>query len=113
MNRKPDQWGSFFYKQEDDVLRFKSKPQKAEFREWLEFTAQPEGDNALTGSRRVLQPRIRRGEHTRQSYASVRIQRSVVNRCRSSKCHHHREVTPNRGTVIPRSTRGFTSTCAL
>ncbi len=30
-------WGSYFYKQEEDVLRTTVQPQKGEFREWLQF----------------------------------------------------------------------------
>lgn len=30
-------WGSYFYKQADDVLRFNVKPQQAPFQEWLSY----------------------------------------------------------------------------
>jgi hypothetical protein len=37
-NRDKDIWGAFSYKQEDDVLRVKVKPQPAEFTEWMTFS---------------------------------------------------------------------------
>jgi tetratricopeptide (TPR) repeat protein len=30
-----DAWGSFFYEKDNDVLRIKAKPEKAEFKEWM------------------------------------------------------------------------------
>ena len=31
-------WGSFFYKQDEDALRVKVKPQSRDFQEWLDYT---------------------------------------------------------------------------
>ena len=46
LNKDNAAWGSFFYKQENDQLRFKVKPQTAEFQEWLAYTFQnPQPDN--------------------------------------------------------------------
>lgn len=37
-NRNADAWGSYFYDEKDDALRVKAKAEKAEYREWLDFT---------------------------------------------------------------------------
>lgn len=36
-NKVADQWGSFIYDQTKDALRVTTKPEKAEFREWMSF----------------------------------------------------------------------------
>jgi Protein of unknown function (DUF2911) len=47
LNKKSDQWGAYFYKQEDDVLRFNVKPQAAEATEWFDVDAVPLSENAM------------------------------------------------------------------
>ncbi len=37
-NKDKDIWGAYSYKQEDDVLRIKVKPQPTEFTEWMTFS---------------------------------------------------------------------------
>jgi tetratricopeptide (TPR) repeat protein len=37
LNKDYQAWGSFFYEQENDLLRLKVKPQEAEFEEWMMF----------------------------------------------------------------------------
>jgi tetratricopeptide (TPR) repeat protein len=37
LNSDHQAWGSYFYEPDKDVLRFKVKPDKAEFAEWLQF----------------------------------------------------------------------------
>jgi tetratricopeptide (TPR) repeat protein len=43
-------WGSFFYKQENDLMRFKVKPQPADFQEWLIYTFDEVTPNSATAS---------------------------------------------------------------
>jgi tetratricopeptide (TPR) repeat protein len=38
LNKDYRAWGSFFYKEENDLMRFKVKPQPSEFQEWLMYT---------------------------------------------------------------------------
>jgi hypothetical protein len=38
INKNPNTWGAYDYKQEEDVLRFKVKPEAGEHQEWLIFT---------------------------------------------------------------------------
>ncbi|MDZ7626344.1 MAG: DUF2911 domain-containing protein [Ignavibacteriaceae bacterium] len=38
LNKDYRAWGSFFYKEENDLMRFKVKPQSSEFQEWLMYT---------------------------------------------------------------------------
>ena len=47
LNRKSDQWGAYFYKAEDDVLRFAAKPQPAEATEWFDIDTVPVSDRAI------------------------------------------------------------------
>ncbi len=42
-NRIPHQWGAFNYNPQFDSLRVKTKPQSAEFTEWLNFGFEPTG----------------------------------------------------------------------
>ena len=41
LNKKPKQWGAYFYKQEEDLLRFDVKPQTGPATEWMAFTMTP------------------------------------------------------------------------
>lgn len=43
LNKRPVQWGSFFYKPEEDVLRFEVKPEPGPMTEWMTFTLLPAG----------------------------------------------------------------------
>jgi hypothetical protein len=43
-------WGSFFYKEENDFMRFKVKPQTVEFQEWLMYTFDEVTPNSVTAS---------------------------------------------------------------
>ncbi len=46
LNKDNSAWGSFFYNQENDQLRFKVKPQTADNQDWLAYTFQnPQPDN--------------------------------------------------------------------
>jgi hypothetical protein len=48
LNRKSDQWGAYFYKAEDDVLRFNVKPEPlAETAEWFDVDAVPLSNRAM------------------------------------------------------------------
>lgn len=48
VSRKNDQWGSYFYKSEDDVLRFGAKPETlAEAVEWFDIDTVPVSDRAV------------------------------------------------------------------
>lgn len=46
LNKKPKQWGAYFYKQEEDLLRFDVKPQTGPATEWMAFTMTPSGGDA-------------------------------------------------------------------
>jgi tetratricopeptide (TPR) repeat protein len=43
-------WGSFFYKEENDLMRFKVKPQSSEFQEWLMYAFDDVTSNSTTAS---------------------------------------------------------------
>jgi tetratricopeptide (TPR) repeat protein len=43
LNKQPKQWGSYFYKAEEDVLRFDVQPQAGPFTEWMVFEITPAG----------------------------------------------------------------------
>ena len=43
-------WGSFFYNEENDLMRFKAKPQTADFQEWLRYTFDEVTPNSATAS---------------------------------------------------------------
>jgi hypothetical protein len=47
VNKTPDQWGAFAYKQEQDALRFQVKPQAAPFREWFDIDIVPLSDRVM------------------------------------------------------------------
>ena len=38
INKNPNGWGAYGYKQDEDLLRFKVKPEMAEHQEWMMFT---------------------------------------------------------------------------
>lgn len=44
LSRKAKQWGAFFYKPEDDLLRFDVQPQTGPFTEWMVFQITPDGN---------------------------------------------------------------------
>lgn len=43
LNKNPQQWGAYYYKPEEDLLRFDVKPQTGAMTEWLEFHITPAG----------------------------------------------------------------------
>ncbi|HSN87649.1 MAG TPA: DUF2911 domain-containing protein [Thermoanaerobaculia bacterium] len=43
LNKQPKQWGAYFYKAEEDVLRFDVQPQAGPFTEWMVFEITPAG----------------------------------------------------------------------
>ena len=47
LNKEPKQWGSYFHKPEQDLLRFNVKPQPAEMHEWFDIDVVPVSDRAL------------------------------------------------------------------
>jgi len=47
INKVPDQWGAFSYKQEQDLLRFDAKPEAAPHREWLDIDIVPLNDRTM------------------------------------------------------------------
>ena len=47
LNKVHDQWGAFSYQQEQDVLRFKARPEAAPHREWFEIDIVPVSDRAM------------------------------------------------------------------
>jgi len=48
LNKQPKQWGAYFYKQEEDLLRFDVKPQPGPATEWMAFHMTPAGSDAAT-----------------------------------------------------------------
>jgi hypothetical protein len=50
LNKDYRAWGSFFYKEENDFMRFKVKPQTADFQEWLMYTFDEVSPNSVTAS---------------------------------------------------------------
>ena len=44
LNRKAKQWGAYFYKAEEDFLRFDVQPQTGPFTEWMVFQITPAGN---------------------------------------------------------------------
>jgi Protein of unknown function (DUF2911) len=46
LNKQPKQWGAYFYKQEEDLLRFDVKPQTGPATEWMAFHMTPSGTDA-------------------------------------------------------------------
>jgi tetratricopeptide (TPR) repeat protein len=52
LNKDYRAWGSFFYKEENDLIRFKVKPQTADFQEWLMYTFDDVSPSSATASLR-------------------------------------------------------------
>jgi len=50
LNKDYRAWGSFFYIEENDFMRFKVKPQTADFHEWLMYTFDEVSPNSVTAS---------------------------------------------------------------
>lgn len=50
LNKDYRAWGSFFYKEENDLMRFKVKPVTSEFQEWLMYTFDEVTPNSVTAS---------------------------------------------------------------
>lgn len=48
LNKKADQWGAYFYKQEEDLLRFDVKPQPGAATEWMSFSITPASETSAT-----------------------------------------------------------------
>ena len=44
LNKKSKQWGAYFYKAEEDLLRFDVQPQTGPFTEWMVFQITPAGN---------------------------------------------------------------------
>ena len=47
VNKQNKQWGAYFYKPEQDLVRFTVKPQAAEFREYFDISLIPVSDSSL------------------------------------------------------------------
>ena len=43
LNKQPEQWGAYFYKPEQDLLRFEVKPEPGPATEWMTFDLTPAG----------------------------------------------------------------------
>lgn len=52
LNKDYRAWGSFFYKEENDLMRFKVKPVSSDFQEWLIYTFDEVTPNSVTASLR-------------------------------------------------------------
>jgi tetratricopeptide (TPR) repeat protein len=52
LNKDYRAWGSFFYKEENDFMRFKVNPQTADFQEWLIYTFDDVTPNSVIASLR-------------------------------------------------------------
>jgi hypothetical protein len=50
LSKKSEQWGAYFYKPEDDQLRFDVTPASAAAREWLAYELEPQGKNSVTAA---------------------------------------------------------------
>jgi tetratricopeptide (TPR) repeat protein len=50
LNKDYRAWGSFFYKEENDFMRFKVKPQSSELQEWLMYTFDEVTPNSVIAS---------------------------------------------------------------
>lgn len=48
LSQRPNQWGSFFYKPEEDLLRFEVKPEPGPFTEWMTISLLPAGRDTIT-----------------------------------------------------------------
>jgi hypothetical protein len=49
-NKVADQWGAFEYNEAEDILRFKVKPQKADYTEWLDYDIERTSESGATVS---------------------------------------------------------------
>lgn len=47
LNRQAKQWGAFFYKESEDLLRFQVPASRGEHTEWLEFSLAPAGEGTV------------------------------------------------------------------
>lgn len=47
LNRTADQWGAYFYKQDQDLLRFKVTPKAGPHVEWMTFAVTPASDSSI------------------------------------------------------------------
>lgn len=47
VNKQPEQWGAYSYKQENDVVRFNVKPSSGDPVEWMQFTMTPKPAGAI------------------------------------------------------------------
>ena len=47
VNKEPEQWGAYSYRQEQDVLRFKARPEAAPHQEWFDIDIVPVSDRAM------------------------------------------------------------------
>ncbi|MEW6336311.1 MAG: DUF2911 domain-containing protein [Acidobacteriota bacterium] len=45
LNSRPKQWGAFYYKPAEDLVRFEVVPETSEFQEWMSFSIEPKGPN--------------------------------------------------------------------
>lgn len=52
LNKDYRAWGSFFYKEENDFMRFKVKPQSTDFQEWLMYNFDEVTPNSVIASLR-------------------------------------------------------------
>ncbi|MBI4912122.1 MAG: DUF2911 domain-containing protein [Acidobacteria bacterium] len=44
LNKQAKQWGAYFYKESEDVLRWSAKPRAIPHQEWLEYAVAPDGE---------------------------------------------------------------------
>jgi hypothetical protein len=47
LSKKPNQWGAYFYKPEEDLLRFEVKPEPGPFAEWMTLSLLPVGSDKV------------------------------------------------------------------
>lgn len=48
LSKRPKQWGAYFYKPEEDLLRFEVKPEPGPFTEWMTVSLVPAGSDQVT-----------------------------------------------------------------
>ncbi|HSK77404.1 MAG TPA: DUF2911 domain-containing protein [Thermoanaerobaculia bacterium] len=48
LSKRPKQWGAYFYKPEEDLLRFEAKPELGPFTEWMTVSLLPAGRDQVT-----------------------------------------------------------------
>ncbi|HEX9102034.1 MAG TPA: DUF2911 domain-containing protein, partial [Polyangia bacterium] len=46
LNRQAKQWGAYFYKESEDLLRWTARPRAIPHQEWMEYDVQPDGERA-------------------------------------------------------------------